>query len=248
MSKDKGSQAASKSRSNNRGKSDRRRKRERLQTPSASYSARARAVSTTKYSESDSEERRSHTRSRSPMKGTSRHKHTANTKRVVCQQEKGQREWPGIKPADAYALAKAEHKRENAKLRHSIKKIHCNIFKGRHAAVPPIMCLAHKSRKSTKGCDVTVTPDTGATMTMIPWSLGKRLKLDFNTEDNNYTLVTASGDSMTVLGTTVAYLHPDKSDTRPVYGIITDDLGESEILLSYSDMRDWGCCKVTSRR
>ena len=45
---------------------------------------------------------------------------------------------------------------------------------------------------------------------------------------------------MTVLGTTVVYLHPDKSDTHTVYGIVTDDLGEAEILLSYSDMEDWG--------
>ena len=83
------------------------------------------------------------------MRGNSRHKHTTNTKKVVCQQEKDQREWPGIKPADAYVLAKAEHKRENDKLRHSIKKTHCSIFKGRRAPVPPIVCLAHRSRKST---------------------------------------------------------------------------------------------------
>ena len=61
-------------------------------------------------------------------------------------------------------------------------------------------------------------------MNVIPWSLVKRLKLELNTEDNNYTLVTASGDSMTVLGTMVVYLHPDKSDTRPIYGIVTDNL------------------------
>ena len=77
-------------------------------------------------------------------------------------------------------------------------------------------------------------------MTVIPWSLVKRLKLELNIKDKNYTLITASGDSMTVLGTIVVCLHPDKSDTRPIYGIITDDLGEAEILLSYSDMKDWG--------
>ena len=164
------------------------------------------------------------------MRGTSRHKHTANTKRVVCQQEKDQRDWPGIKPADAYALAKAEQKRDNAKLRHNIKQIHCDIFKGKCAAVPPIMCLAHKSMKSTKGCEVAVTPDTRAMMIVIPWSLVKRLKLDLNAEDNKYNLVTASGNSMTVLGTRVVYLHPKESNTRPIYGIVMDDLGESEIL------------------
>ena len=49
-----------------------------------------------------------------------------------------------------------------------------------------------------------------ATMTVIPWSLVKRLKLELNTKDNDYTLDTASDNSMTVLGTTVVYLHPDK--------------------------------------
>ena len=61
-----------------------------------------------------------------------------------------------------------------------------------------------------------------------------------NTEDDKYNLVVASGDSMTVLGTTVVYLHPDGADTRPVYGIVTDDIGKSEILLSYTDIMDWG--------
>ena len=80
-------------------------------------------------------------------------------------------------------------------------------------AVPLICCVAHKSRKSAKGCNMAVTPDTGATMTVIPWSLVRKLKLDLNTEDDKYNLVTASGDSMTVLGTTVVYLHPDGADT-----------------------------------
>ena len=62
-------------------------------------------------------------------------------------------------------------------------------------------------------------------MTVIPWLLVKRFNLDLNTEDNEYNLVTASGDNMTVLGTTVVYLHPEESNTCPVYGIVTDDLG-----------------------
>ena len=69
--------------------------------------------------------------------------------------------------------------------------------------------------------------DTGATMTVIPWSLVKRLKLELNTEDSNYTLATYSGNNMTVMGTTVVYLQPCMSDTCPVYGIVKDDLGEA---------------------
>ena len=45
---------------------------------------------------------------------------------------------------------------------------------------------------------------------------------------------------MTFLGTVVMYLHPEGSDTRPVFGIVTDNLGDAEILWSYSDMKDWG--------
>ena len=69
-----------------------------------------------------------------------------------------------------------------------------------------------------------MTPDTGATMTIVPWSMVERLKLDLNTEDNNYDLLTASGDRMTVLGTIILYLEAERADTRPVLGIITDDL------------------------
>ena len=43
-----------------------------------------------------------------------------------------------------------------------------------------------------------------------------------------------------MLGTIVLYLHPKGSDMRPVFGIMMDNQGEVEILLSYSDMRDWG--------
>ena len=45
---------------------------------------------------------------------------------------------------------------------------------------------------------------------------------------------------MAVFGTVVINLHPEGSDTRPVYGLVTDDLGDAKILLSYSDMKDWG--------
>ena len=45
---------------------------------------------------------------------------------------------------------------------------------------------------------------------------------------------------MTVLGTEVVYLHPTGSDTIPVYGIVTNDHGDAEILLLFSDMKDWG--------
>ena len=61
-----------------------------------------------------------------------------------------------------------------------------------------------------------MTPDTGATMTVVPWSLVRKLGLDLNMNINDYDLVTASGDRMTVLGTVVIYLHPTGSDTRPV--------------------------------
>ena len=159
MSRDK-NRAASKSRSNSKGRGDRR-KRERSQTPAISYTSMARAVSTTKYSGSDSEDRRSRTRSRSPARGATRQKYTANTKRVACKQGKDLKEWTCIKPADVTALAKAEQRRDKAKIRQNIKQIHRNIFNGERTALPPIKCIAHRSRKSTKGCDVAVTPDTG---------------------------------------------------------------------------------------
>ena len=35
-------------------------------------------------------------------------------------------------------------------------------------------------------------------------------------------------------------LNTEGADTRPVLGIVTDDLGDQEILLCYSDIQDWG--------
>ena len=89
-----------------------------------------------------------------------------------------------------------------------------------------------------------MTPDTGATMTVVPWSLVQSLNLDLNANDENYDLQTASGDRMTVLGTVIIYLEPEGADTRPVLGIVTDDLGDQEVLLCYADMQEWGLlCK-----
>ena len=45
---------------------------------------------------------------------------------------------------------------------------------------------------------------------------------------------------MAVLGTTIVCLEPEESNTREVYCIVRDELGEDEIRLSYSDMKDWG--------
>ena len=75
-------------------------------------------------------------------------------------------------------------------------------------------------------------------MMVIPWLLVKSLRLDINMEDREFDLVTASGSSMTVLGTMVIYLHPKGLDTRQVNGLVTDNLGNAEILQSYSDKKD----------
>ena len=45
---------------------------------------------------------------------------------------------------------------------------------------------------------------------------------------------------MEVLGTVVICLEPEGSDTREVYGIVTDELGDDQILLSFADMLEWG--------
>ena len=218
VSKDKGSGTWSKSRIGSRGKGKRRRKRERSQTPSASYLARARAVSTTRYSDSDINERRSRTSSRSPDRSSNISRYSAKTKKVNCQQGKGLKEWEGIRQKDVYALVRMKHKMKNTKSqdKQHIKKLHCNIFRGKRPSIPSIMCVAYKNRKSEGGREVVVTPDTSATMTVIPWSLVRKIRLDLNMDDDDNDLVNASGDKMTLLGTVVIYLHPTGSYTAPV--------------------------------
>ena len=167
-----------------------------------------------------------------------------NNRRVKCRarQVAAGSDWVGLEEAIISKLRKLDKLCEarTKSVRENAKQLCCNIFKGRRPEVPTIPCLAHKLRKSRKGIEVKVTPDTGATMTVIPWTMVERLKLDLNTKDNNYDLLTASGDRMTVLSTVILYLEPEGAGTRPVLGIVTDDLGDEEILLCYSDMRDWG--------
>ena len=133
------------------------------------------------------------------------------TKRVTCRQSKQMPKWEGLTPESLYKAGRLEHKIRKAGTteRQSLKKLHCNVFKGRRPPVPSILYIVHRTRKSSKGRDVVVTPDTGATMTIIPWALVHKLGIKIDVEDSNYNLVTASGDQMTVLGTVVIYLHPE---------------------------------------
>ena len=75
---------------------------------------------------------------------------------------------------------------------------------------------------------------------VIPLEMVERLGIMINEEDADYDLLNASGDPMDVLGTVVVCLEPEVEDTREVLGIVTRDLGDDEILLSFSDMLDWG--------
>ena len=126
---------------------------------------------------------------------------------VRCR-DKHSKVWKGYNIKDNSTLRKLEHRIRANKGAQVAKKIRIEFFRGRRAGVPQLLCLAHKYRNSTKGVDVKVTPDTGATTTIIPWSLVQKLNLDLETEDNNYDLETASGDRMSVLGTTIVYLEP----------------------------------------
>ena len=124
-----------------------------------------------------------------------------------------------------------EHRLENRSdnTKAEAKQLRCNIFREKRPKNSAISCIAHKLSRSTKGVGVQVTPNSRATMTVVPWSLVQSLNLDLNIDDDNYDLLTASGYRMTVLGTVIIYLEPEGADTRPVLGIVTDDHGDQEI-------------------
>merc|ERR1712121_276542 len=219
------------SRSRDRGE----KKKRRPPTP-ANYKSRTRKASYQRVSDSEPDEQRSRSRSRGEKE---------SGKMVRCRDRQGEgrsnnKMFKGYNSKDNSTLRKLEHRIRSNKGAQIARKIRADIFRGKRPGVPQLLCIAHKYRNSTRGVDVKVTPDTGRTTTLIPWSLVKKLNLDLEADDNNYDLETASGEKMTVLGTSIIYLEPEGSDTRPVMGIVTDDLGDQEILLSFSDMRDWG--------
>ena len=124
------------------------------------------------------------------------------------------RDWRGLSAREIVTLRRLEHRLENGSgnTRAEAKQLRCKIFRGKRPEVPAINCIAHKFRKSRKGVDVKVTPDTGATMTVVLWSLVQSLNLDLNIDDDIYDLLTASGDRMTVLGTCLLYTSPSPRD------------------------------------
>merc|ERR1711888_308905 len=218
------------SRSRDRGE----KKKNRPPTP-ANYKSRTRKASHPRVSDSEPDEQRSRSRSRGERE---------SGKMVRCRDKQGEgkhsKMFRGYNSKDNSTLRKLEHRIRSNKGAQIARKIRADIFRGKRPGVPQLLCLAHRYRNSTRGVDVRVTPDTGCTTTLIPWSLVRKLNLDLETDDNNYDLETASGEKMTVLGTSIVYLEPEGSDTRPVMGIVTDDLGDQEILLSFADMKDWG--------
>ena len=68
---------------------------------------------------------------------------------------------------------------------------------------------------------------------VIPLEMVERLGIMINEEDADYDLLNASGKPMEVLGTVVVCLEPEGTDAREVLGIVTRDLGDDEILLSF---------------
>ena len=61
----------------------------------------------------------------------------------------------------------------------------------------------------------------------------KQLGLSLDRTDNKYDLTNASNEPMEVLGSVIVCLEPEGSNTREVYCIMTNELEEEEILLSY---------------
>ena len=76
-------------------------------------------------------------------------------------------------------------------------------------------------------------------MLLIQLSMFTQMGFKLDISDCNFNLTIASGEAKAVLGFTIVCLEQVHSNTREVYCIITDELGVDEILLSYSDMKDW---------
>ena len=62
----------------------------------------------------------------------------ADTKRLLCRQRPDLRKWKGITQEQIDTLARVEQKMRRATQRDGIKRIHCNIFKGRSSSGPTI--------------------------------------------------------------------------------------------------------------
>ena len=95
------------------------------------------------------------------------------------------------------------------------QRIRAALLRGIHPAV------AHNYRSSPRGIHVSIVLDTGATMTLIPWSMVKQLELNVDRLDNHYDLSNASSEPMNVLGLVVLCIEPEVSNTREVYALVT---------------------------
>ena len=107
------------------------------------------------------------------------------------------------------------------KARRQARKMRAALHRGICPDVPPIKAVVHKYCTSTRSIHVRVVPDTGATMTLIPWSMVQQLDLAMDEEDNQYDLYTANGEPMTILGSVILCIEPENSNTRELYALVT---------------------------
>ena len=81
-------------------------------------------------------------------------------------------------------------------------------------------------------------------MTAIPFRMVECLDLRINKFNIQYELKNASCNFMEMLGTVVICLEPEGSDTTEVFRIVTDELRDFQILLSYADKMEWGLLNI----
>ena len=85
-------------------------------------------------------------------------------------------------------------------------------------------------------------------MSLIPGWMADKHRLEINGERaEDFSLFNASNEEMTVLGTAIVWVVPDNcSKPRRIEGLVTPDMKDADILLSWVEMMKpcWGLLPV----
>ena len=104
---------------------------------------------------------------------------------------------------------------------------------------PLIYATSYKSLTDKQGFNIQILADSGCTKSLLPEWIARKNKIRVDAERaKEYSLKNASGENMVVKGTATIFVTPNGCRTRrAVECLVSSDLSESDLLLSWRDMK-----------
>ena len=144
--------------------------------------------------------------------------------------------------------SRENHHNKRIKTHHLARKVQISSRRVGGQDTPRIYGVGFRKRSDKRGFACQVLPDSGASMSLIPGWMAEKFKLEVNTSTaEDFSLFNASNEEMKIMGTATIWIIPDNhSKPRMIEGLVTPDMLDADILLSWVEMRKLALPKLPS--